>query len=64
LEYYTNISVSIDNDEYFSLMMNNSWNLKGDAQTYQKYDKAWANEDAAKPKPEWRQPPQAIQRSG
>jgi hypothetical protein len=45
-------------------MMNNSWNLKGDAQTYQKYDKAWANEDAAKPKPEWRQPPQAIQRSG
>jgi calcyphosin len=34
LEYYTNISVSIDNDEYFALMMNNSWNLKGDAQTY------------------------------
>lgn len=34
IEYYTNISVSIDNDEYFALMMNNSWNLKGDAQTY------------------------------
>lgn len=31
IEYYTNISVSIDNDEYFQLMMNNSWNLKGDA---------------------------------
>jgi hypothetical protein len=31
LEYYTNISVSIDNDDYFALMMNNSWNLKGDA---------------------------------
>lgn len=45
LEYYTNISVSIDNDDYFALMMNNSWNLKGDAQTYQKYDKGWANED-------------------
>ena len=50
LEYYTNISVSIDNDDYFALMMNNSWNLKGDAQTYQKYDKGWANEDE-KPKP-------------
>jgi Ca2+-binding EF-hand superfamily protein len=31
VEYYANISVSIDNDEYFQLMMNNSWNLKGDA---------------------------------
>ena len=31
LDYYTNISVSIDNDDYFALMMNNSWNLKGDA---------------------------------
>lgn len=34
IEYYTNISVSIDNDEYFQVMINNSWNLKGDAQTY------------------------------
>ncbi len=49
LEYYTNISVSIDNDDYFALMMNNSWNLKGDAQTYQKYDKGWGNEEATKP---------------
>src|SRR3569833_2932186 len=47
-EYYNNISASIDNDDYFALMMNNSWNLKGDAQTYQKYDKGWANEDAQK----------------
>lgn len=31
MEYYKNISASIDNDEYFSLMMNNSWNIKGDA---------------------------------
>jgi len=45
MEYYTNISVSIDNDDYFALMMNNSWNLKGDANTYKKYDKGWANED-------------------
>jgi hypothetical protein len=31
VEYYNNVSVSIDNDEYFALMMNNSWNIKGDA---------------------------------
>jgi Ca2+-binding EF-hand superfamily protein len=45
VEYYKNISASIDNDEYFTLMMNNSWNIKGDAATYQKYDKGWANKD-------------------
>ena len=28
-EYYNNISASIDNDEYFSLMMNSAWNLDG-----------------------------------
>ena len=45
--------------------MNNSWNLKGDAQTYAKYDKGWANEDAqAKPKVDYRQPPVPVQRSG
>ncbi len=48
-EYYNNISASIDNDDYFALMMNNSWNLKGDANTYKKYDKAWGNEEATKP---------------
>jgi hypothetical protein len=48
VEYYKNISVSIDNDDYFALMMNNSWNIKGDAPTYAKYDKGWANEDAEK----------------
>merc|ERR1719473_2073687 len=29
LEYYNNVSMSIDNDEYFTLMMNNTWNLDG-----------------------------------
>jgi Ca2+-binding EF-hand superfamily protein len=27
LEYYNNISASVDSDEYFELMMNNAWNL-------------------------------------
>lgn len=60
LEYYTNISVSIDNDEYFALMMNNSWNLKGDAQTYQKYDKSWANDDVKPAKKDFMKPPAPV----
>ena len=43
IEYYTNVSASIDNDEYFALMMNNSWNLTGDANTYKKYPNGWGD---------------------
>ncbi len=43
IEYYTNVSASIDGDDYFALMMNNSWNLTGDANTYKKYTNAWSN---------------------
>jgi Ca2+-binding EF-hand superfamily protein len=43
IEYYTNVSASIDNDEYFALMMNNSWNLSGDSNTYKKFQKAWGD---------------------
>lgn len=34
LEYYANVSASIDDDMYFSAMMNSAWNLSGDAPTY------------------------------
>lgn len=44
IEYYTNVSASIDDDIYFSAMMNSAWNLSGDASSYQKYGKAWAGE--------------------
>ena len=30
LEYYNNISCSIDNDEYFATMMQNAYNLSGE----------------------------------
>jgi hypothetical protein len=33
IEYYNNVSMSIDDDAYFELMMNNAWNLKGDKVT-------------------------------
>lgn len=37
LEYYNTISMSIDNDQYFALMMNNAYNLSGAAPA----KKAW-----------------------
>jgi Ca2+-binding EF-hand superfamily protein len=41
-EYYNNISASIDNDQYFELMMNNAWKInEGD----RSYGKGWANKD-------------------
>ena len=40
LEYYQNISASIDNDDYFDLMMTNTWNLDNRAAT----KKAWGGE--------------------
>lgn len=40
LEYYNNVSMSIDNDEYFALMMNNTWNLDGAKVT----KKGWGGE--------------------
>jgi hypothetical protein len=33
--------MSVDRDDYFELMMNNAWNLKGDKVT----KKAWAGEN-------------------
>jgi len=43
-EYYTNVSASIDDDMYFSQMMNAAWNLQGDASQFRSYGKSWANE--------------------
>jgi len=40
VEYYNNVSMSIDRDDYFNLMMNNAWNLDGSR--VQK--KGWASE--------------------
>ena len=38
LEYYNNVSASIDDDVYFEQMMDGSWNLSGDAPQYQVHD--------------------------
>lgn len=40
LEYYNSVSMSIDDDEYFALMMNNAWNLDGKKVT----KKGWGGE--------------------
>jgi len=46
VEYYNNVSASIDNDEYFALMMNNAWNLDGTMDVNKK--KGWKAEDNGK----------------
>lgn len=51
VEYYTNVSASIDNDEYFELMMNQAWNLNEQAPAYKKYEKGWAGEEPVSSKP-------------
>jgi len=45
VEYYRNLSCSIDDDNYFALMINNSWNVTGNAATYQTYNKSWKMEE-------------------
>ena len=39
MEYYNNVSASIDNDQYFELMMINAWKLHGEASR----KPAWTN---------------------
>lgn len=39
LEYYSSISASIDNEDYFEQMINSSWNITGDAAQYKKFAK-------------------------
>lgn len=39
LEYYSSVSASIDNEDYFEQMMNSSWNISGDAAQYRTYAK-------------------------
>jgi hypothetical protein len=36
LEYYRNVGASIDNDEYFEIMLTNTWNLNDKS-----YSKGW-----------------------
>lgn len=39
MEYYNNVSASIDNDQYFELMITNAWNLNNKS-----YGKGWGGE--------------------
>jgi len=41
LEYYKNVSMFIDNDNYFELMMNNAWRMN-EHTTYNNEKKGWS----------------------
>jgi len=43
VEYYNNISISIDDDMYFQLMMNNAWKLTEESRKGMG-TKGWAND--------------------
>ena len=45
MEYYENVSMTIDNDEYFEIMLNNGWNLN---QNQNNYNKGWSNKEEEK----------------
>ena len=45
-EYYNNVSMSIDSDEYFEIMMKNAWKLEG-ATNASNGTKAWAGESSS-----------------
>ena len=36
----------IDDEEYFARMMNSSWNIEGDADTYANKPKGWSGEES------------------
>ena len=44
MEYYENISMTIDDDEYFEVMINNAWNLNNQ----NNYKKGWSNKEEEK----------------
>lgn len=45
-EYYRSISSSIDDDDYFVVVLNNSWNINGNADPYKKFERGWIADDA------------------
>jgi len=48
MEYYENVSMSIDDDAYFELMMNNCWKMNNNT-TYNNNKRGWSNKDEGAP---------------
>ena len=58
-EYYTNVSASIDRDDYFALMMRNAWRFDEAAKSY---EKGWKGEEETKAAPAKLTPPPGFTR--
>ena len=45
MEYYENVSLSIDNDDYFEMLINNTWgfNNENDNNYINNNKKGWSN---------------------
>ena len=50
IEYYEDVSMSIDDDAYFELMMNNAWRMNENT-TYNNEKKGWANKEQTQNQP-------------
>ena len=51
IEYYEDVSMSIDDDAYFEVMMNNAWRMNNNT-TYNNEKKGWANKEQTEKKPQ------------
>lgn len=45
-EYYRNVSMIIDDDEHFLLVVNNCWNVNGGTDPYKKFSQGFKQEDS------------------
>ena len=64
IEYYRNVGASLPDDDYFAVMINNSWNVNAKANTYQRQKPAVVCEDNASENLEYIHNYEPVRQSG